>query len=83
MTGVQGPCHTVWDGSSLTYEQTSSEETVMTERENHQAQAEAVRRTAKAPSTPSRTRVDDAMRRYLTAEARRTRGTGTTNPKTS
>jgi hypothetical protein len=45
----------------------------MTERENRQAQAEAVQRTAKSPSTPQRTRVDDALRRYLTAEARRTR----------
>lgn len=47
----------------------------MTERENRQAQAEAVQRTAKSPSSPQRTRVDDALRRYLTAEARRTRGT--------
>lgn len=49
----------------------------MTEPENRLAQTQAARRTAKAPSTPTRARVDDALRRYLTVEGRRTRRTGT------
>lgn len=48
----------------------------MTERENRQAQSDAVRRSAKAPSTSAGNRIGDALRRYLTAHARRMRGTG-------